>query len=799
MFEFLSTRHLKSSVVLCALMLGATGNGQTFRKLDANQTADPTSTAQTFVVTNANDAGAGSLRQALLDANSIAGADTVVFNIPGPGVKTINLATALPDITQQVSIDATTQPGYGASPLIELNGAATGSGGSGFVLKAGNCVVKGFAINRFPAAGIWLSSSNGHTIQANFIGTDPSGTIARGNNPGILLSNSNGNLIGGLAESARNIISGNALGIQISGPTAATPSNSVLNNYIGIKADGVGALPNTSGGIVISDASNNIIGGIDRRAANRIESNGGPGILVSANGNRNSIRGNSIHGNTGLGIDLSSGSQGVTNNDNCDADGGANNFQNFPILTSAVSTTNSTEVQGTINSTASAIITLDFYASATCDPSGSGEGQTHLNAITVTTGTNCSVGFALSLPVAVGGRFITATATDANGNTSEFSSCLQASGPPAPTLKFSAPSFTVNEGLTTATITVVRSGDMSNPLTVDYATSDNTARQQSDYSLAFGRLNFGAGETSKTFPVLITKDAYLEGNEAVFLKLSNPIGGAILDSPYTAVLTIIDDPSVPTTSQPIDEPRTFVGQHYHDFLNREPDQAGWDYWSGQLSACGGDMLCMHQRRIEVSAAYFVENEFQRTGFVVYRLHRAAFGTWPGGPQRANLTFQQFMTDRSFLMDGPGLPQSTIDFANAFVQRPEFIAAYPISISNTDFVNNLFNTADLVPFTDERQQQITAMNAGKTRAQVLLDVIEIPAFKDREYNRAFVLMQYFGYLRRDPDQGGFDFWLGIVNNQALNNYYAMVCAFATSAEYQQRFGNTITRTNQDCGQ
>jgi len=91
------------------------------------------------------------------------------------------------------------------------------------------------------------------------------------------------------------------------------------------------------------------------------------------------------------------------------------------------------------------------------------------------------------------------------------------------------------------------------------------------------------------------------------------------------------------------------------------------------------------------------------------------------------------------------------------------------------------------------------NNGKTRAQVLLDVIEIAEFKTREYNRSFVLMQYFGYLRRDPDQGGYDFWLNILNNREPNNYRSMVCGFITSAEYQQRFGTVVTRTNADCAQ
>ena len=252
-----------------------------------------------------------------------------------------------------------------------------------------------------------------------------------------------------------------------------------------------------------------------------------------------------------------------------------------------------------------------------------------------------------------------------------------------------------------------------------------------------------------------------------------------------------------TCSNPIDCPEVFVRQHYLDFLNREPDQGGWDYWTTQLTSCGSDVRCMHERRIGVSAAFFVELEFQRTGYVVYRLHRAAFGTWPGAPTRANLTYTQFTADRALLPEGSNIAQTTINFANGFVSRPEFLNFFPANQTNAQFVNKLFDTAELTPYTAERQQQIAAMTGGKTRAQVLLDLIEIPEFKTREYNRSFVLMEYFGYLRRDPDQGGYDFWLNVLDNRDPNNFRGMVCSFITSEEFQLRFGNAVTRRNSDC--
>jgi subtilisin family serine protease len=311
-------------------------------------------------------------------------------------------------------------------------------------------------------------------------------------------------------------------------------------------------------------------------------------------------------------------------------------------------------------------------------------------------------------------------------------------------------------------------------------------RIASTQSAADGSYSFGNLETGRSYVV----SPFMQGtNFSPLNRTFNALATNVTNADFFIVLP----------PNPIDHAQTFVRQHYLDFLNREPDQSGWDYWSGQLTACGSDIACMHLRRIDVSAAFFVEAEFQRTGSVVYRMHRAAFGTWPGSTTRANLTFAKFMADRPLIIEG--VPQSTIDFANAFVQRQEFLQAYPtLNFNNAQFVDKLFDTANLTPFTAERQQQIDAMNnAGRTRAQVLLDVIEIQAFKDREYNRAFVLMQYFGYLRRDTDQSGYDFWLNILNTQAPNNYRAMVCAFLTSAEYQQRFGTSVTRTNQDCAQ
>jgi hypothetical protein len=400
---------------------------------------------------------------------------------------------------------------------------------------------------------------------------------------------------------------------------------------------------------------------------------------------------------------------------------------------------------------------------------------------------------------AVGSPAVTVVNPTPGGGTS---SALTFSILPAPPkLEFNAASFNISEGGGSAVVTVSRTGDSSGTAAVGFAISDpiaaincsavnGVAGQNCDYTIAAGVLAFNAGETSKTFTIPIVEDAYMEGNENFNLKLENATGAG-LGTRTTTVVTILDNDTTQPTTNPIDHARTFVRQHYLDFLSREPDSGGLDYWTDQINQCGTDLTCIRSRRIGVSGAFFVELEFQRTGSVVYRLHKASYGTRP--------SYAQFMPDRSQLVDGPQLPATTLAFANTFVRRPEFLVAYPDSMTAAAYVNKLYDTAQVMNNPVQRQQAIDALIAGtKTRAQVLLDLTEINEFKQREYNPSFVLMQYFGYLRRDPDQGGYDFWVDIINNREPNNYPAMICAFLTSAEYQQRFSAVVTSFNSQCG-
>ncbi|MGA9996400.1 MAG: DUF4214 domain-containing protein, partial [Pyrinomonadaceae bacterium] len=211
--------------------------------------------------------------------------------------------------------------------------------------------------------------------------------------------------------------------------------------------------------------------------------------------------------------------------------------------------------------------------------------------------------------------------------------------------------------------------------------------------------------------------------------------------------------------------------------------------NSQIEQCLGDAACLRERRTGVSAAFFFEREFQQTGSFVYGLYRASYGRRP--------TFAEFMPDREHVVGGSSLDQSKQAFAENWVTRAAFTREYPQTMTNEQFVGKLFDSAGLASNLSERQAQINAMNGGRTRAEVLSRIIDLPEFREREYNAAFVLVEYFGYLRRDPDSAGFDFWLNVLSSREPNNYKGMVCSFITSREYQERFSPVSTRSNGDC--
>jgi YVTN family beta-propeller protein len=250
----------------------------------------------------------------------------------------------------------------------------------------------------------------------------------------------------------------------------------------------------------------------------------------------------------------------------------------------------------------------------------------------------------------------------------------------------------------------------------------------------------------------------------------------------------------------------FVAQHYSDFLNRTPDSSGLQFWTDQIESCGGDADCRRLRRDNVSGAFFLSIEFKETGYLVYRSYKASFGDLPGKP--VPVTFQQLMTDTGRLgrnvIVNVGNWQAQIEtnkqaFFVGWVQRADFIARYPASLSPAAFVDALNANTGGSLTTAERDalvSQLTSNNTTAGRALVVRQVAENAEFSRRQINRAFVLMQYFGYLRRNPNDApeaglnfdGFNFWLAKLDQFNGNFIQAeMVKAFITSGEYRQRFG------------
>jgi subtilisin family serine protease len=250
------------------------------------------------------------------------------------------------------------------------------------------------------------------------------------------------------------------------------------------------------------------------------------------------------------------------------------------------------------------------------------------------------------------------------------------------------------------------------------------------------------------------------------------------------------------SANPLDTNEYFVRQQYVDLLGREPDEGGFNYWSDQLNACGADANCIRARHISVGAAFFVEQEFQQSGAFIYDVYSGTLGRRP--------SFAEYSTDRRQVVGGPNLEAEKTGYANSFVERAEFITKYAANQTGESFVDALIQNvrqSSGVDLSGARDTLISAYQRGASlndsRAAVVRALADNAGFSQSQYNAAFVLTEYFGYLRRDFDQGGYDFWLNVLNNREPNNYLGMVCAFVTSIEYQLRFGPAVTHTNAEC--
>lgn len=480
--------------------------------------------AATFTVTNINDSGSGSLRQAIIDANAVAGAHTISFNIPGSGPHVITPLTALPNIgsatqtSHSVTVDGCSQPGSmcGSLPftlMIQISGTnlATTQSILAVPKTANGTIIRGLSLTDSPGLAIdglrsaffgqfWAPDNI--TIEYNYIGLAPDGS-AEANGAGIRLLNQSATLGGDGHRVSHNVIGSNAGAALVTYPAngfnVPPPMDVVIeDNVIGLDPAGIQSRPNGSGmtitmtengtirnnvvaksigsgmeirrrnvnllvenntvrdngtqginfgptgfvasgfvgpatlygntitgngsdGITTTNASDITVGDTAAGQANTIANNGGKGVVVGANltdtSANVSIRGNSIFNNGGLGIDL--GNDGVTPNDDGDADTGPNGLINFPLLTKVEH--GSVIISGTYNGTPNQTYTLDFYASQTGDPTGYGPGQTWIGADTVTTDGTGSATFQFTFNSDVPeGQVVSATATGPTGNTSEF-------------------------------------------------------------------------------------------------------------------------------------------------------------------------------------------------------------------------------------------------------------------------------------------------------------------------------------------------------------------------------------------
>jgi Tol biopolymer transport system component len=345
------------------------------------------------------------------------------------------------------------------------------------------------------------------------------------------------------------------------------------------------------------------------------------------------------------------------------------------------------------------------------------------------------------------------------------------------------------------TVTVKRTGNLNDAASCSYATQDGTAMVKSDYGPVFGRLQFAPGEASKNISIPLTDSASVRGNRSFKLTLSDNEGNAtFIGGIRETTVTVLDRDSSPRPKSPIDDTAYFVRQHYVDFLNREPDPEGLAFWIDQIESCGSDLQCREVKRINVSAAFYLSIEFQETGFFAFRFNLL-------NPYNVNDTgFLTIVREMQEIGDGvvvgrDGWRQQLDANKLAFVQRYYEDNRLALSFGRTDaeYVDllfqyvNFYSGVTLPPV--KRDALVTGLENGvETRPQVFIEVADDEQFKAALFNQVFVLMEYYGYLRRDPDAPGYSFWLEKLNKFQGNYIDAeMVKAFLSSIEYRGRFG------------
>ena len=381
-------------------------------------------------------------------------------------------------------------------------------------------------------------------------------------------------------------------------------------------------------------------------------------------------------------------------------------------------------------------------------------------------------------------------------------------------VQFSSLNYSGSEAAGRIDLIVSRTGDSSAPVNISYATTDKGggnscdavsefASSRCDYISALGTVRLNPGETSKIISVLVIDDVIPENSEKFAIEITD-VKGARIGPQNSAEVTITDNETT-NLPNPLSQPIFFVRQHYLDFLNREPDSSGLNFWSNEIASCGSNQQCIEVKRVNVSAAFFLSIEFQETGYLVYRAYKVGFGNLTGKPVPVRLN--DFLRDtqeigKNVVVGTPGwqaqLESNKQAFALAFVNRPEFIASFANALTADQFVTQMNNNAGGVLSASEKANLVALLGSTPfdpaKRAQVLRAVADDQDLRNAEFNKAFVLMQYFGYLRRNPndlpdlDFSGYNFWLGKLNQFNGNFVNAeMVKSFIVSGEYQHRFG------------
>lgn len=749
-----------------------------------------------------DQSGHCTLRAAIQEANALAGDDTINITVAG----TINLTGVLPDLSTNLVIN-----GPGANVLSVRRD--TGGAFRVFTVAAGATVnISGLSVtdgrtadgidgalgdpaNGQDGGGIYNSGTltlTAVTVSDNQTGKGGSESVASGadgnggrggglfNTGTLSLFNCtvNGNMTGRSGIGGIGNKGGDGGGIANLGTLSLVNSTVSGNHAAGSRIGGDGGALFTSGNVTItaSTVAFNSAGG-------SFQDSRGGGIRVS--GGTTTLRSTIVAGNT----DTGAGTPDLS---------GAFNSEGFNLLQNTSG--------ATINETANNGTNLAGVNPRLAPLSANG-GPTRTHALladspALDAGDDSVLDAPLNLSTDQRGPgFPRRVNARVDIGAFEFNSH-------ASTIQFASGAFTADEGAGAINVTVTRSGNPNaGDVTVDFETSDATASGRSDYTAAFGTLHFAQGESSKTFSVYITDDSLVEGDETFTVRLNTPGGDAALGAQATAVLTIADNDTTSAASNPIDGAQFFVRQHYLDFLGREPDATGLAFWTNEITSCGANAQCLEMKRVNVSAAFFLSIEFQQTGYLVLRMDKAAFGDLnpPTIPVPARL--KQFLRDTRRIGQGVVVGQGNWEqqleanksaFALEFVRRPEFLARYPAQTGATAFVNLLDANAGGVLSQNEKEALVLELSSNPSdaalRASVLRKVAEDSDLVKQEFNRAFVLMQYFGYLRRDPDSSpdstfnGYNFWLGKLNQFNGDFVQAeLVKAFLSSDEYRQRFG------------